>query len=84
MILKFKHTLLYHLIEIWEIREGWIGHWNIYLSHRIYYRQLSADFKHKNYKIKNSFVSPEGPKAWFNKFGMNFNILIFKFVKNCM
>ena len=28
-----------------------------------YYRQLSADIKMKTYKIKTSFVSPEGPKA---------------------
>ena len=28
-----------------------------------YYRHLSVDIKIKNYKIKSSFVRPEGPKA---------------------
>ena len=31
---------------------------NSYLSHRNTYRQLSADIKIKNFKIKTSFVSP--------------------------
>ena len=39
-----------------------------------YYRQLSADIKMKNYMIKTRFVSPEGPKAWSNKAGINFMI----------
>ena len=29
-----------------------------------YYRQLSADIKIKNHKIKTSFISSEGRKAW--------------------
>ena len=44
----------------------------------LYYRQLSADILMKTYKIKTSFVSPEGPKVRANKSGItfffNFNI----------
>ena len=37
-----------------------------------YYRQLAAcaDIRMKNYKIKTSFVSLEGPKARANKTGI--------------
>ena len=48
----------------------------------MYHRQLFADIKIKNYKIKNSFVRPEGPKARAYKTGINFMILIF--VENCL
>ena len=37
----------------------------------------------KNYKIKTSFVSLEGPKARANKTGINFRIFILIFVENC-
>ena len=33
-----------------------------WLSIALYYRQLSADIKMKNLKIKTSFVRPKGPK----------------------
>ena len=44
-----------------------------------YYRKLPADIKKKNYKIKTSFVDPEGPKA--NKAGINFMTFIIMLVK---
>ena len=31
-------------------------------------------YENKNYKIKTSYVSPEGPKARTNKTGINFMI----------
>ncbi len=31
----------------------------------------------KNYKIKTSFVTPEGPKAWANTNDINFSVLLF-------
>ena len=40
-----------------------------------YYKQLFADFKMKNYNIKTSFGSPEGPKVRANKTGLNVRIL---------
>ena len=46
------------------------------------YKQLSVEMK--NYKIKTNFVSSEGPKARANKTGINFMILIFIFVENCL
>ena len=49
-----------------------------------YYRQLSVDFQMKNYTIKTSIVSPEGPKARADKIGFNFMIFIMIFVENCM
>ena len=38
----------------------------------------------KNYKIKTSFVSPEGSKARVYKTGINFRIFILIFVENCL
>ncbi len=38
----------------------------------------------KNYKIKMSFVRPEGPKDRTNKTGFNFIIFILIFVENCL
>ena len=38
----------------------------------------------KNYKIKPSFVRPEGPKARANKTSINIMIFILIFVKNCL
>ena len=49
-----------------------------------YNRQLSEDIKMKNYRIKTSFVSPEGPKTRANKTGINFMIFILIFVVNCL
>ena len=40
-----------------------------YLFIASYYRQLSADIKMKNFKIKTSVVSCEGPKARGDKTG---------------
>ena len=45
-----------------------------------YYRQLSADSKMKNHKIILSFVSLEGPRAWFNKTGISFMFFFILFV----
>ena len=42
-----------------------------------YYRQLSADIKMKNYKIKTSLVRPEGSNARANKTCINFMIFLF-------
>ena len=42
-----------------------------YLFIASYYRQLSADIKMKNHKIKTSQVSPKGTKAQANKTGIN-------------
>ena len=39
------------------------------------YRQLSADVKFKNYKIKTSFLGLEGLKAQANKTGINLGFL---------
>ncbi len=50
----------------------------------IAYRQQSADIKVKNYKIKTSFVSSEGPKVWAIKTCFNSMIFILIFVENCM
>ena len=49
-----------------------------------YYRQLSADIKMKNNKIKTSFVSREGLKAQADKTGIKFRIFILIFVENCL
>ena len=38
----------------------------------------------KDYKIKTSFVSSEGLKAWADKNGINFIICISIFAKNCL
>ncbi len=38
----------------------------------------------KNFKIKTSFVSREGPKARADKTGINFMIFILIFVENCL
>ena len=38
----------------------------------------------KNFKIKTSFVRPEGPKAWANKTGFNFMIFNLLFVESCL
>ena len=54
----------------------------LFTSIASYYRQLSADTKIKNLKIKTSFVSPEGPKARAKDTGNNINILILIFVEN--
>ena len=40
-----------------------------------YYRQLSADFKIKNYEIKTIFVNTEVHKYLENKTGTNIMIL---------
>ena len=46
-----------------------------------YYRYLSADIKMKHYKIKSSFVSPEG-RTRANKTGLNFtNFILIFYVK---
>ncbi len=51
--------LISYFIKSFFIRNS--NTWNSYLSHRIIGRQLSANIKLKNNKIKTSFVSPEGP-----------------------
>ena len=51
---------------------------DIYLLPCIICRQISADVKMKNYKIKTSFVNSEWPKARFNIAGINF-ITLFRF-----
>ena len=51
-----------------------------FLSYIIYIVQSSADIEMINYKIKISFVSPEGAC----KFGINFRNFIFLFVENCL
>ena len=51
-----------------------------YLAHR----QLSADIKRKNYKIKTSFVSSKGLKAWASKTGIKFRIFFLIFVESCL
>ena len=38
----------------------------------------------KNYKIKNSFVGPEGPKVRTSKTGINFMIHILISIENCL
>ena len=40
------------------------------------FKQLSADNKINNYKIKTSFVGPEMLMAWANKTGLNFMIFL--------
>ena len=42
----------------------------------LHFRQRSVDIEMKNHKIKTSFLSHEGPKAWSNKTGINFIIFI--------
>ena len=49
-----------------------------------YYRQHFAEIQIKDYKIKTSFVRPEGLKAWNNKTIIDFMILILIFVENCL
>ena len=51
-----------------------------YLSHRI----IDSFSWINNYKINNSSVSPEGPKARANKIGIDFMIFISIFVENCL
>ena len=46
------------------------------------HKQVSADIKIYNYKIKTSFVSPELPEAQANKTGFNIMILNFYIRKN--
>ncbi len=46
---------------------NWFGSHKEQLFIAAYYRQLSADIKMENYKIKTSFVGPEGPKACAKK-----------------
>ena len=42
------------------------------------------DITIKNYHIKTSFVSPEGPKVWANKTGINFMISsYYRLTANC-
>ena len=50
----------------------------------LYYKQFSTDIKIKNYKTKNSFVSPEVPKARANQTGIKSMIFILKFAKAIM
>ncbi len=38
----------------------------------------------KIYKMKASFVSPEGPKTWANITGINFMVFILISVENCL
>ena len=47
-----------------------------YLYITSYYKQLSADIKIKNYKIKTSFVSTDWPKAQTNETGIILIIFI--------
>ena len=49
-----------------------------YLLFIAYCSKLSADIEMKNYNIKTSIVSPEGPKVRFNKTGIN--LMIFSIV----
>ena len=43
-----------------------------------------SDIKMKNYKMKSSFVRPEGSKDRANKSGIKFIIIISIFVENCL
>ena len=46
---------------------------------KLYCRQLSTYYK--IFKIITSFVSPEVPRTWASKAGLNFMIIILIFVK---
>ncbi len=50
----------------WRCSDPFDSRWFVqveYIFIALYYKQLSADIKMKNYTIKTSFVSPEGPMA---------------------
>lgn len=49
-----------------------------------YYRQLSATGKMRNFQINSNFVSPEGPKDWPNKAGIDNIISRLLFIENCL
>ena len=55
-----------------------------YLSHRIDRFPLMLIIKLKKYKIKASFVSPEGLKALANKTYIYFMFFNLIFVENCL
>ena len=55
-----------------------------YLFIALYYRQLSAYIKMKNFKIITSFVNPEGQKFRANKTYINPMIYILIFVESCL
>ena len=70
-------TTQFHVIrELIHMRMGIV----IYAS---YYKQLSADIKMYNYKIKTCFVRPGGPKARAKNRYLFYDIILI-FVENCL
>ena len=76
--LQFRHLRQWIQSPQMDIQQQVNTKKDIYLLPCIICRQISADVKMKNYKIKTSFVNSEWPKARFNIAGINF-ITLFRF-----
>ena len=84
------NTRLHMTFSVW-LRTGsypadinWFGSHIVQLFIASYYRQLSADIKMEYYKIKTSFVGPEGPKTCAKKLTLFFMILILLIMGKCL